>query len=124
MDDYRKDQSEVWAAEYQEQGLSCRAIGKRHSVPERLVYVTLRELGVDTGARRQELRLDRSAIAKARAAGVSPKQIAAELGTSAAVINNTLCLMKKARKTGDILPATEAGEDDYGTGGEELAERY
>lgn len=90
MSDYSNDPSGVWRAEYEVEGLSCRAVAKRHGVPERLVYLTLRELGVDTGARTRERKIDRAAIAQARAAGRTPKQLAVEFKTSRAVIYNIL----------------------------------
>ena len=121
MNSYAADQSEVWKAEYETEGLSCRAIGKRHSVPERLIYVVLRELGVDTGARRSERKLDRAAIAAARAAGESPKDIAARFGTTRAEVYK---ITRKAPvSAGDTIPAADLDGEEP-NGGECLAERY
>ena len=122
MDDYRKqDQGEVWRTEYQDDGLTCREIGKRHGIPENLVYSALKELGVDTSARTRARKLDRAAIVAARAAGQSPKQIAETFKTSINVIYNTLSDMRRTPNTGDTPPAAEMGEME---GCSEVAERY
>ena len=117
MDDYRKqDQGEVWRTEYQDDGLTCREIGKRHGIPENLVYSALKELGVDTSARTRARKLDRAAIVAARAAGQSPKQIAETFGATRRTIYR---LLSTELQAGDTPATAEAGEVSG-----EFAERY
>jgi len=122
MNSYDVDSSEVWRSEYEDGGLSCRAIGEHHGVPERAVYDHLRALGVDTGARRSERRIDRAALQAAHAAGRTPKELAADFKTSVGVIYNTLQAARRANSGESTQTADPVGEEP--NGGERLAERY
>lgn len=116
MDTYDKDHSDIWRAEYETEGLSCRAIGKRHSIPERVVYARLQELGVDTSARRSERKIDRAAVRAAHLAGRTPKQLAVDFGTTRRTIYR---LLPAAPLVGGIPAAAEPEDENFGA-----AERY
>ena len=113
MDDYRKqDQGEVWKAEYEDERLSIHKIAKRHHAPDTLVRDTLKNLGLDTGARIKERKVSRQGVAQALASGKTPKQLAAELGVTRATIYVAMRDIRSAASRVQLWPTPNGGFTD------------
>ena len=112
MSDYSQDQGEVWRAEYESERLSIHKIAKRHHAQDRLVYDTLRALGVDTGARAKERKVSRQDVAVALAAGKTPKQLAAELGVTRSTIYVAMRDVRSAASRVQLWPTPDGGFTD------------